>query len=102
MPGEMLPERERCALVEQDPHPARNSGGLNASSCVLEHGVNLLASDAGKPFQELINCSAAFEILEQCAHRDSRATKNPCSTELLRVALDGFTGSPIQHGDTLL
>ena len=102
MSGEMLFERERRALVEHNPHRDRNSGGLNASSRVLEDGVSLLARDARKPFQELIDRSAAFEIFEQGAHRDPGAAKHPRPTEFLRVALDGLTGGPIQHGDTLL
>ena len=99
---EVLSERERNALVEQDPHSDRNSGGLNTSSSVLEDGVNLLASDAGKPFQELINRSAAFEILEQGAHRDAGAAKYPRAADLERIALYGLASRPIQHGDTLL
>ena len=98
----MLPERERNALVEQDPHSDRNLGGLNASCRVLEDGVNLLTTDAGKPLKELTDCCAAFEILEQGAHRDPGAAKYPRSAKLLRLALDGLAGSPIQHGNTLL
>ena len=98
----MLPERKRSSLVKQDPHPDWGSGGLNASSGMLEYGVNLLASDPGKPFQELIDRSAALEIFEQCAHRDPGTAKYPRPTEFLRVSLDSFTGAPFQHSNTLL
>lgn len=102
MSREMLPEREWRTLVKQDPHQDRDSGDLNASSSVLEYGVNLLARDSRKPFQELNDGGTAFEILEQRAHWNPGATKHPCPAELLRIALDGLTGIPIQHCNTLL
>jgi hypothetical protein len=37
---------------------------LETAGRVLEDGVNLLASDAGKPLQELFDRGAAFDVLE--------------------------------------
>jgi len=102
MCGEVLLERNRSALIEQDPHAGRVSGGLDAACRVLENGVDLLTGDAGKPLHELVHRGASFNILEQSAHWYPGSAKNPCPADLQRVALDSLAGGPIQHGGTLL
>jgi hypothetical protein len=52
--GEVLPERDWRTLIEQDSHPDRVSRSLNAASCVLEDGVNLLARGTGKEAGQLL------------------------------------------------
>ncbi|MGQ0749651.1 MAG: hypothetical protein ACT4PS_03875 [Betaproteobacteria bacterium] len=99
--GEALPQRDWRTLIEQDPHPDRVSRGLNAASCVLEDGINLLARGTREPLQKLVDCRAAFEIFKQRAYRDPRAAKNPRAAEFLWVALNGRTGIPIKHCHTL-
>jgi hypothetical protein len=64
MAGEMLPQRDRRALVEQNTHTAGALRGLETAGRVLEDVVNLLAGDAGEPFQELLDRGAAFDVLE--------------------------------------
>ena len=102
MSGEVLLKWGRRTLIKQDSHPDRASGGLNAARRVLEDGVDLLTGDARKPLYELVHGGASFEILEQDTHRDPGSTKNPCPTDLQRVALDSLAGGPIQHWGTLL
>ena len=102
MRGKVLLERNRRTLIEQDSHFDRVSGGLNAARRVLEDSFNLLALDPWKPFQELIDCRAAFDILEQRAYRYARAAKDPRAAYLLRITLHGRAGAPIKHRYTLL
>ena len=64
MTGEMQPQRDWRALIEQNTHPDGASRSLKTAGRVLKDGVNLLAGDAGKPLQELLDRGAAFDVLE--------------------------------------
>jgi hypothetical protein len=44
---------------------------------VTQHSFNLFASYTGKPFEEVIDTSAAFEIREESLNRNARTYKKP-------------------------
>ncbi len=64
---------------------------------MLQHGANLLQRDAREPLDELRHECAVFEVLEQRRHGYPRTAKHPNTAHALRVALDGWTGRPIDH-----
>ena len=96
MPVKGSPERNGRTLIEQDPHIAsrRNSKALTR---VLEDGINLVAGYPWEPRQEIRNRCAAFEILEERAHRNARGPKQPFSADLSGDAFDGGALVPIEH-----
>lgn len=61
----------------------------------------MLTSDAGKPLQELCDRRAAFEILEQCMDRHSRALEYPGPTDLPGIPFDRRALGPIEHDDRM-
>jgi hypothetical protein len=63
----------------------------------MQHGLDLLAGDTGKPGQELVHRGAAFEVLKKSAHRPSSGLENPGATHLLGHPFDRRTLSPMQH-----
>ena len=64
---------------------------MQAPRGVIENSLDLLACDAGKPFQKLIDGRAAFDVLEQGVHRHARASKYPGATKLAGNALHSET-----------
>ena len=62
VPGQELPKRARCALIEKDLHLRRRQGTLR---CMLQHSANLLRRDALEPLDEVIDRGAAFQVFEQ-------------------------------------
>ena len=75
MPVKGSPERNGRTLIEQDPHTAsrRNSKTLTR---VLEDGIDLVAGNPRKPRQEIRDRCAAFEILEERAHRNAERSRH--------------------------
>lgn len=64
---------------------------------MLQYLANLLLRDAGKPLDEFRELSSVFEIFKQCAYRHASATKYPCTTDSLGIALNRRTGRPLNH-----
>jgi len=48
---------------------------------VLEHRLNLLPLDAGKPFQELVNGCTCLEVLEEGLDRCAGSLEEPDSAD---------------------
>jgi hypothetical protein len=64
---------------------------------VGKNSFDLLASDAGEPFQKIRDRRPTLDILEKRSHRNSRSLEKPGSADLPRNSFDGGTLSPIQH-----
>lgn len=94
-------QRRRHAVVEEDPHAAgsrsQRSGFGEAELGVLEHRLDLLASDAGEPVEEVIHPRSILEVLEERLHRHARALEQPRAADPSRDALNGRALRPIQH-----
>ena len=89
------PQWDRSTLVKQYAHSSNSQG---APRRVLQHGANLLDSDAGKPLNELRDERTVLEVLEERRHWDAAATKEPGTTYAFGIAFNGRTGRPIDHG----
>ena len=61
----------------------------------FQNSFYLRSLNAGKPFQELFNRGAIFEILEEGGYWNPGATKNPGATYSFRVTLDSITTFPV-------
>jgi hypothetical protein len=88
------PQWDRSTLVKQYAHSGNSQG---APRRVLQHGANLLDSDAGKPLNELRNERAVLEVFEERRHRHPGAAKYPGTTYAFGIAFNGRTGRPIDH-----
>ena len=64
---------------------------------MLEDGIDLVAGNPRKPRQEIRDRCAAFEILEERAHRNARGPEQPLSAHLPGDAFDGWALVPIEH-----
>ncbi len=49
-----LAQRRRGALIEQDSHEQSRSGNRETFFCMAEHSHDLLAGNAGKPLEEIL------------------------------------------------
>jgi hypothetical protein len=87
--------------IEQDPQGtqrgARPPSWNQAAFCVDENCHCLIAGHALKPLDEVVNFGALFGILEQRAHRNTRAREDPGDTDAVGEALDYVTLPPVQH-----
>jgi len=88
------PQWDRGTLVKQFAHSGNSQG---APRGVLQHGADLLDSDAGKPFNELRYERAVFEVLEESCHWYPSAAKHPSSAQAVRVAFDSRACGPVDH-----
>jgi len=64
---------------------------------VLKNFAGLLKTDAGKPFNELVDRSTIFKVFKECCYRHARATKKPSSAIALGVVFDSMAGGPVNH-----
>lgn len=64
---------------------------------MFEHGRNMLRGYSRKPFEELIDCRAGFQVFEKGPDRDAGSAKNPRAPDLVMRALDFSAIGPIQH-----
>ena len=62
-----------------------------------KNGHDLFRGDSGKPFQELIDGGAGFEILEERPNRYAGSPKNPCAAYLIFGSFYCWAIRPIQH-----
>ena len=94
MMRQMMPQRRRCSLIEEDAHLRWSEG---AARRVFKHGAHLLERDAGEPFDKLPHRRPIFKILKECNHRHSGPAKHPGATDALRVTLYCFARGPVDH-----
>ncbi len=89
----MAAERNRRTLIEQDPHSRhfQRPGGM------FKDAAGLLCTNTRKPFQKFLHGRAAFNILEQRGHRDTRAAKHPCTADTISGPFNSRAGSPVNH-----
>src|SRR2546421_2140919 len=66
--------------------------------CVPYNDFDLITSNTWEPSQEIVNPSAAFEILKKRSDRHARAFEQPFAADLSRDAFNCGTLSPIEHG----
>ena len=71
---------------------------LEAALGMFEHGFYLLARDAGKPAQEIVDAGPVFQILKERLYRHPSPTEHPCTTDFAGYALYSGTRRPVQHG----
>ena len=96
MIGQCLPQRRWRALIEQKLHVG--SGRFEAALGVLEHGLDLLACDAGEPFEKLLYGRTAFDVLEERLHGHTGIFEKPGTADFSGNALYRRTLCPIEHG----
>jgi hypothetical protein len=68
---------------------------------VLQYRIRLRPGHSGEPLDELLDRGPAFKVLEQRAHRNTRAAKNPGAAKPLRVAFRSAAGRPVKHARIL-
>ena len=86
--GKGATEPLRDTLVEQDPHSGRRH---SLQQKVLRHitgGYGLLAADAGKVCEELIQWIARLEVLDQRLHRNPGTDEDQGAAHDLGVAVE--------------
>lgn len=98
--AERMPEWHGRSLVEQDSQTASRRNGETLAR-VLQHGIDLLARDAGKPREEFRHGGAPLEILEERAHRDARGAEYQLSAHLAGDALYGWALAPVEHAGSV-
>lgn len=94
MCDEMPAQRNRRPLVKEHLH----SSDFQGPGRVFENCSGLFQRDSRKPFQELGNLRAVFEVLEKCGHRYSGASEHPRTAYASSVAFDGSARGPVDHG----
>lgn len=66
---------------------------------MLQHRANLLDGDTGEPLYELMGGNIVLEAFEEGRHWNARAAKNAGAAHARRIALNGRTSGPVNHGD---
>ena len=98
MISERVPWRCRRSVVEEDLQASRSDClRYQALFGVLQYELYLFARNTRKPFQELTNTRAAFEIFKQGADGDSGMLEKPFAATLAGCALDRSAFRPIKH-----
>ena len=64
---------------------------------MFEHSRDMFRGYSRKPFEELIDCRAGFQVFEKGPDGDAGSAKNPRATDLVMRALDFSAIGPIQH-----
>ena len=64
---------------------------------VFEHGLDLLASHAGKPREKINHASPIFDVCEQGFHGYARALEHPGAADFPGQPLNTRTLTPIKH-----
>ena len=68
---------------------------------MLKNGPRLRKTDAGEPFDELVDQRTVFKILKECRYGYARATKKPGAAVALSIVLNGIAGRPINHDESI-
>ena len=93
MREEVATKGSGCSLIEQDSH----SRNFQRPRGMLQDAADLLSRNTREPLQELLNCRATFNILEQCSDRHAGAAKYPRTTDAIGIALDDRARGPVDH-----
>jgi hypothetical protein len=64
---------------------------------MAQNSRDLLARDAGKPFQKIIHPRAIFEVLKQRLNRNTGIFEQPHTADFPRNSLNRRTLTPIKH-----
>ena len=89
-----LAQRRGCTLIEEDLHLCRFE---RTSSRMLQYCTGLLNCDARKPFDEFVQGSVVFKVLEQGRHRHPGASEDPGSAYAAGVAFNCGARRPVDH-----
>jgi hypothetical protein len=103
--SERMPERSGRSLIEQNPSSLRNrvvgSGDGQALFGVLQNGFGLLADNAGKPVEKIIEPGAVLQVCKEGLDGDSCSSEDPGSADLCRISFDGRALVPVKHRERL-
>ena len=94
MPEEQAAQRPREAFIQKNAHVAkrrRNSIGRVVQQCGprdFESRDGLLTSNRRKVIEKLVQRVPAFEVIDQCLRRHTRADEHWGAAENLRVAVN--------------
>ena len=90
-------------LVKEDPHGDKNAylGHGQALLGKFQNGKHLPACYAGKPTEKIVDCSARFEILENCLYRHSGTFEQPRAANLCWVPFNRIAFVPVQHTERI-
>ena len=98
MAGQVVSQRGRGSLVEQNSH----SGCDQGLGGMLQYGLGLLQRHAGKPIDEVREAGTVFQVLKEGSHGDSRAPEHPGAADPLGIAFDRRTGRPVNHAPRIV
>ena len=96
MPAEKLAKRNWRALIEENAHASRSRCHQRVLG-KFENGSRLLARDARKPFEKLIDGSAGLEVFEKRLHRNASIFEYPHAADFVFRSVDGRASFPIEH-----
>ena len=68
---------------------------------MLKNGPRLRETDAGEPFNELVDWRTVFKILKECRYGYPRTTKKPGAAAALSIVLNSITSRPINHDESI-
>jgi len=85
MAGQIVPESLIDTFVDQNAHLGT---GEQTALRFFERGDGRFARDRGKTLQEIFECFAAFQVVEQSLDRHSRPAKDRSSSEDIRILDD--------------
>jgi hypothetical protein len=95
MLAERPPKRRWRALVKQNFQGSGRNG--QALARVRQHRVDLRACNPGKPLEKIRDRGTPFEVLEERADGNARATEQPLATDLSGDALNSGAQAPVEH-----
>src|SRR5258706_11170656 len=94
---EMLSQRNRCTLVENNSHgPSLRCKALLSK---FQHSCDMVATNTWKPFQKLVDGCPVLQIFKKRPYRNASAPKEPLSTNFVRRMLDHRAFFPLKHDD---
>lgn len=96
VPAEKFTQWNGRALIKQNAHASR-SGGHQSALGKFENSLGLLACDARKPFEELIDGRARFEVFKKRLHRNASVFEYPRAAHFVIRSVDGRASFPIEH-----
>ena len=68
---------------------------------MLKNSPRLRKTDAGEPFDELVDRRTVFKILKECRYGYARATKKPGAAVALSIVFNSITGRPVNHDESI-
>ena len=94
-------QRDRRALIKQNLH-TRWLRSFKAALRVLDHGVDLLARDARKPLEEVLNGGTALDVLEERLHRYTGTLEKPGAADFPGDTFNRWALTPIKQDDKMV